>query len=162
MPAPNTRRIATLRLSDRIQEGAQVTEAGCWEWTGAVTQRGYGRMSYRNQVYRVHRLAAHEWLGLDLADPTVKVCHRCDNPPCVNPDHLYLGDQKTNVQDMVQRGRNYPGPARWTHCARGHALIEGNTVGKKNPRCRTCNNEQQRRRRQVRTVTAITTVLEDA
>lgn len=121
----------------------------CWNWAGAVTSHGYGRMSYRNHIYRVHRLAAHLWLGLDLADSEVKVCHTCDNPPCFNPEHLYLGTQKTNVEDMVARGRAYPGPPKWDSCARGHALTPDNLVGAKRPHCRTCNNDWWRKRRKA-------------
>lgn len=161
MVSPNTRLIATRPLENRLTESRRITDNGCWEWTRAVTEHGYGRMSYQDQVHRVHRLAAHLWHGLDLDDSTTKVCHHCDNPPCFNPEHLYLGTQKTNVRDMIDRGRNYPGPDRWTHCTRGHELTPDNTVGVKKPRCRTCNNEQQnRRRREKQAVQAITAALE--
>ena len=162
MPAPNTHLIAALPLVERLAQKMRLGDRDCWEWTASVTDHGYGRMSYGNHVYRVHRLAAHLWLGLDLADQSIKVCHDCDNPPCFNPDHLYLGTQKDNNRDMVQRGRAYPGPKRASHCKKGHPLTKDNTVGIKNPRCRTCNNEQQRRRRHAKrtaTVAAITEAL---
>jgi hypothetical protein len=54
--------------------------------------------------YYVHRLAAHLWLGLDL-DSRVCVLHRCDNPPCFNPDHLFLGTQSDNLRDSISKGR---------------------------------------------------------
>ena len=151
----NAHEIASLPLEDRLLQRVAAGSGGCWNWTGAVTQHGYGRMSYRNHVERTHRLAAHLWLGLDLADPDVKVCHTCDNPRCINPEHLYLGDQKTNTADMVRRGRASAGPNPWTHCARGHELTPDNTTRRKKPRCRTCNNEgQNRRRAAVRAITA--------
>lgn len=123
---------------------------------GSYTEHGYGRMSYLNHVYRTHRLAAHEWLGLDLSDTAVKVCHHCDNPPCFNPAHLYLGDQRSNVRDMVLRGRGYKGPEKWTHCAKGHELTPENIVTNTQPRCRICHNDGQRRRAQEkRTIKAL-------
>ena len=133
-------------LADRLSDKCEVSQDGCWNWTGAVTQHGYGRMSYRNHVYRTHRLAAHLWLGLDLNDSETAVCHTCDNPPCFNPDHLYLGSQKENVQDMVTRGRAYKGPDQWSHCKKGHALTSENRRGR---RCRTCENKYQRSRKRA-------------
>ena len=153
--APNTHLIAAQPLAVRLMERRVITEPGCWEWQGALTQHGYGRMSWRDRIYRTHRLAAHLWLGLPLEESTVKVCHHCDNPPCFNPEHLYLGDQKSNVADMVARGRNYPGPQPWSHCSKGHALTPETTVGRVKPRCRECNNTGQRRRRERKSVRAI-------
>lgn len=147
MVAPNTHLISRRSLEERLIESMRETGSGCWEWTRATTAGGYGRMSYQNHVYRVHRLAAHLWLGLDLADSITIVCHHCDNPTCFNPEHLYLGDQKSNVADMVNRGRNYKGPPKWDHCAKGHPLTDDNLVGKKNPRCRKCAVEYLRSRR---------------
>lgn len=141
----NTQEASRTPLEIRLMRKVESEESGCWYWTGAVTQHGYGRMSWKNHVYRTHRLAAHLWLGLDLEDTDTKVCHTCDSPPCLNPDHLYLGTQKSNVGDMLKRGRAYRGPEKWTHCTKGHELTPDNrTTGR---RCRTCWNEYQRNKR---------------
>lgn len=85
-------------------------ETGCWEWTGAKTDFGYGVMGaldkktgkYRKQ--RVHRLS---YQYLKNVDPSGRVVmHTCDNPSCVNPDHLKLGSYRTNNLDMARKGRH--------------------------------------------------------
>lgn len=83
-----------------------VTE--CWEWTRGVGAGGYGMIRFRGQNYRVHRLSAWCYVGLDLEDTKTKVCHRCDNPLCFNPVHLLLGSQAENIRDMDAKGRRVP------------------------------------------------------
>lgn len=73
--------------------------SGCWLWTGRATVLGYGQL--RTQY--AHRFS----YALHKQDPgSLNVCHRCDVPSCVNPDHLFLGTQKDNIQDMFAKGRN--------------------------------------------------------
>jgi hypothetical protein len=82
----------------------------CWPFTGSVDQHGYGRVSNRRgrsgspeKAYRV----AYEMLHGPI--PTGKsVLHKCDNPSCVNPNHLEIGDQRKNMQDAADRGRLNP------------------------------------------------------
>jgi hypothetical protein len=74
----------------------------CWVWTGGLVRHGYGGFSVEGKIQRAHRLAA-EWSGWELED--YFVCHTCDNPPCVNPDHLFLGTALQNTQDMLRKGR---------------------------------------------------------
>lgn len=146
--------MSLIPLADRLRSRITVTQSGCWEWSESVNEHGYGRMSFRGRVYRAHRLAAHEWLGLDLADIETKVCHKCDNPPCINPDHLYLGTQSSNVRDMVERGRASGGDRPHTHCKVGHELTGDNVQvspsGKR--RCRECAREANRIYRARRSV----------
>lgn len=137
-----------MSLQDRLLEGSISVQSGCREWAGGTNENGYGRMSYNGKVYRAHRLAAHAWLNLDLKDPSVKVCHHCDNPPCINPEHLYLGSQATNVKDMHSRGRGYPGPGPSTHCKKGHELTPTNRVAG-NGRCLACARDYQRARKGI-------------
>lgn len=86
-----------------------VERDGCWEWQGGKS-KGYGRISVNGSPYSTHRIAYAERYG-PIPDGMI-VRHKCDNPPCCNPDHLELGTQADNIADMVSRGRHVPGPGR--------------------------------------------------
>lgn len=79
-------------------------QAGCWEWTGHRDHKGYGRLTFRGRTIRAYRLAYELFVG-----PIPKgacVLHRCDNPPCCNPAHLFLGSRADNHADMMAKGRH--------------------------------------------------------
>lgn len=76
--------------------------AECWVWPGATNNRGYGSTKQGGENY-VHRVAWIRTYGLIPDD--LNVLHKCDNPPCFRPSHLFLGTQADNVADMVQKGR---------------------------------------------------------
>jgi hypothetical protein len=75
----------------------------CWIWTGRRDRNGYGIIGFMARDRLAHRVAYAltfpEWDGKQ------NVLHRCDNPPCVNPAHLFLGSQADNVADMIAKGR---------------------------------------------------------
>ena len=75
---------------------------GCWEWTGARDANGYGITWFRLKQERTHRLSWHLHFG---APGALHVLHRCDNPPCVRPDHLFLGTRSDNMRDCSDKGR---------------------------------------------------------
>ena len=76
----------------------------CWIWQGRTDEKGYGRVGYRRrQFVGAHRVSWALTHGGDL--PKSWVLHRCDNPPCVNPDHLFLGDATDNNRDRQAKGR---------------------------------------------------------
>ena len=82
---------------------------GCWEWTASLAGKGYGQMKLpkqRKQEYS-HRLAYMIYKG--EIPKGIDVCHQCDNPKCCNPDHLFLGTRKENLQDMKQKNRHLNG-----------------------------------------------------
>jgi len=76
----------------------------CWYWTGVCFSSGYGAYYFDGKVLRIHRFAAHLWLGFDL-DSKSLVCHKCDNPKCFNPEHLFIGTSLDNMQDKKNKGR---------------------------------------------------------
>lgn len=83
----------------------------CWEWHGNRTPRlGYGRIGKGHDVYLAHRVSWELHFGPIPAG--LHVLHRCDNPPCVNPAHLFLGDQAVNSNDMWAKGRGSGPPHR--------------------------------------------------
>jgi hypothetical protein len=79
----------------------------CVLCTGARNKQGYGRRKYKGKDERAHRVAYAEHHGLTMADiKGVTIRHTCDNPPCINGEHLLAGTQLDNVRDMIERGRS--------------------------------------------------------
>ena len=76
---------------------------GCWEWQASITTSGYGRFAVYPKTLRAHKVAYFLCKGKILEDQFV--CHTCDNPRCVNPDHLWIGTSKQNTKDMIFKGR---------------------------------------------------------
>ena len=78
---------------------------GCWEWTGYQNPDGYGHVTIGGKVHNAHRVV-YSWEQEDPGEQNV--LHKCDNPPCVNPRHLYLGSQGDNLRDAYERERREP------------------------------------------------------
>lgn len=140
------------RVWSRIDKSSNTR--GCWEWTGYCHSWGYGQISIKHKTYAMHRLMYEQFKG-PIPDGLF-ICHACDNPKCCNPDHLWAGTQKENIQDCVRKGRKAH-PAL-THCSRGHELTPENTYSYKNTvsrwrdraQCRTCAIRRAAERRQRR------------
>lgn len=74
---------------------------GCWGWSGYVNNSGYGSVTVNNKVMYAHRIS----YAINFEDPKgLFVCHKCDNPICSNPEHLFLGDYRDNLHDLLKKG----------------------------------------------------------
>lgn len=91
--------------ADRFWQKVDRASDGCWIWTGACNAAGYGVLHGRERL--AHRFSFELHHGAGSADG-VLVLHRCDNPPCVRPDHLFPGTNLDNVRDMQAKGRQRP------------------------------------------------------
>lgn len=124
----------------------------CIEWRGWVNSNGYGSTTFRGKTIGVHQRAWIEAYG--EIPPGMCVCHRCDNPLCVNPEHLFLGTVLDNNRDRDRKGRNGGQTirARTTHCRHGHEYTPENTAVIRNrngasltKHCRKCIRERRLR-----------------
>jgi hypothetical protein len=100
-------------LIDRLLESIKKQPSGCWEWQKARRDGdGHGFIKIRKKMCYAHRIAWEIYRG-PIPDG-MQVCHRCDNPPCINPDHLFLGTQRDNNYDCIAKGRarSIPPPPR--------------------------------------------------
>lgn len=127
----------TIRYCSKACRGAAVTKplaelfwskidtsGECWTWTAAIDQKGYGCFMRRGVPTRAHRVAYELTHG--PIPPGLLALHRCDNPPCCNPAHLFLGTHADNVRDMDRKGRRRNTPHHGGH--NGMARLTASTV----------------------------------
>ena len=89
----------------RLLNKARLTESGCWQWIGKTQRRRYGLFWHREKYTGAHRVSYEVFVGPIPAGLVVR--HSCDNPGCINPNHLSLGTQKDNARDRTERGRGH-------------------------------------------------------
>jgi hypothetical protein len=96
-------------LDERLRHhGWTVTDGDCWEWGGSIGTYGYGQLAVGGTRPEVASRAAYmAWVG--PIPEGGAICHRCDNPPCINPEHLFLGDKAVNNRDMADKRRTANG-----------------------------------------------------
>jgi hypothetical protein len=109
MSAIDIERVRAL-FDRKVRPRLSVTDSGCWEFVGCRDESGYGRVhlfgGQQTLVEYAHRLSLIAAFG-PLPRGAI-VCHRCDNPPCCNPEHLYAGSQADNARDAIRSGRLRP------------------------------------------------------
>lgn len=125
------------RFYDKIKFNPQ---NGCWEWTGSKLKTGYGQFVVPELDERLaHRVSYKIFCG-DIPK-NYFVCHKCDNPKCVTPDHFFIGTAKQNNDDKLNKYRDISFNRDKRYCKRGHEFDLSNTqVDLRGMRqCRKCN-----------------------
>ena len=129
---------------------------GCWEYGGKIRTDGYGSVYIHNGTRAGTTALAHRVVYEGMVGPIPEgmfLCHHCDNPKCVRPDHIFVGTDADNKADMYAKGRQASGErlpqARRTHCPQGHPYSGDNLYIRKCGRrmCRACNNARRNRSR---------------
>lgn len=148
VPLEEAKRLVLLKVLPKIT----VSEGGCWVWQGWCNpQWEYGHTYWRGKNWAVHRLI---WTVMRGEIPAENIlCHRCDNPPCCNPEHLWLGTDHENHIDKTRKGRHHYDKATKTHCKWGHEFTPENTLMTKvegrpglfRRACRACNRDRLKR-----------------
>jgi hypothetical protein len=101
------KKIPMVPVAERLWRRVEKLATGCWEFTGSKNRKGYGTLGNNNTTAMAHRVS---WQSVNGDIPVgMLVLHRCDNPPCVNPDHLFLGTNQDNMDDMTAKGRRVIG-----------------------------------------------------
>jgi len=99
----------TRTLKEYLAARTSIQSNGCWNWTGYTDKDGYGR--HVDRWYRVHGKSGTHQLSYICHNGPIgsddHVCHSCDNPTCINPDHLFLGSNQINMTDKVLKGRQH-------------------------------------------------------
>lgn len=101
----NTRFQGTLQK--RFEQYFEKTPDSCWIWKSSRDQNGYGTFNIDRKPKKSSRVSYELYKG-PIPEGRF-VCHKCDNPPCVNPDHLFIGTRKDNMRDMTNKGRSAHG-----------------------------------------------------
>jgi len=139
------KRYAGVTISERFWKKVEQRGPGeCWPWSGATNPQGYGQLWDGTRKRPAHRIAWEILHGQPFPEG-MDACHTCDNPGCVNPQHIFPGTPRDNAMDSMAKGRAHI-PPRVTACRRGHALTAENSyvTPSGHVHCRECRRLRQR------------------
>lgn len=134
-------RVSTETVEQRFNKKYLINEdTDCWEWQNATNNIGYGMFRWSSGKMRTAHRASYE-LHIGPIPEGLVVCHTCDNPKCVNPEHLWTGTMKDNAQDMIAKGRHYTHPKGFKHalgtCKHCNVTVPVNTLARNhNDKCK--------------------------
>lgn len=131
-------------MRERFHSKYEKSPNGCWEWKSEKHKGGYGTIGFNGKTERASRLSYMIHKG--EIPKGMHVCHTCDNPPCVNPEHLFIGTASDNAKDAERKGRLFRARGPQKMCRNGHDKTDPNNVilvkkkGRANPisYCKTC------------------------
>jgi hypothetical protein len=111
------------KIIERIKNNININnKTGCWEWKLRRDKDGYASINLGGNRERCSRISYQIYKG--QIPNKMLVCHTCDNPPCVNPDHLFIGTHKDNMDDMVSKGKNKKGTNNGRHKLNNNMIKE--------------------------------------
>jgi hypothetical protein len=93
----------TKSVAEKFVDYTDKTKSSCWLWIAGKTSDGYGTINFQNKTMLAHRVSWQFYKG--EIPSKMLVCHKCDEPSCVNPEHLFLGTQADNMNDMKSKNR---------------------------------------------------------
>lgn len=120
----------------QLWDNCKINSGGCLEFLGRRDEKGYGRVMWEGKNDRAHRLVFEALNGIKLKTKEY-ICHKCDNPSCINIDHLFLGDQTINMRDMAAKKRHFN--SKKVKCKNGHPFDRVDSRGNRN--CSICHKE---------------------
>jgi glutaredoxin len=141
------------RFFQKVDKSGSVEFPDCWIWKGGRTSKGYGSFKYYQEKSAIGAHVSSYLFHIGEVPVGQIVCHHCDNPPCVNPEHLFLDTNSGNMKDMVKKGRNGWSSKKQTHCRKGHSFEESGVYerswknGKTDRICKECQRDKALKKR---------------
>jgi hypothetical protein len=145
------------RFFQKVDKSGSEAHPDCWIWKGGKTSSGYGSFKYYQERSAIGSHVSSYLFHIGEVPKGMFVCHHCDNPPCVNPEHLFLDTNSGNMKDMFKKGRNGSSTKKQTQCRRGHSFEEfepliyvkkqGRQIGKEYRTCKECKRINDSKRR---------------
>ena len=112
------------RFFQKVDKSGNLDFPDCWIWTGGKTSKGYGSFSYYPGKSAIGAHVSSYLFHIGEVPKGMLVCHHCDNPPCVNPEHLFRDTNSGNMKDMFKKDRQGSSSRKRTHCRKSHSFDE--------------------------------------